>query len=1597
MKKKYLFLLLIGIIGSLTYVLANGTAVPTELSRPSSLQEQVKQKPKMSVKKHPVNRPKVYQPKLMYGFLIYDDYLDLGFVSFNLNDLSSLSLVDEENFDYVNSNNVTAGAFADGSYYYWNANEDMQSIEFCKYDFTNKKKTSLSNYYEDNVQVIKARDMSYDYSTQAMYALVEYSKDNYYDQFLARVELTKGKAIDSIRMDPCYALASSYDGKLYGITTLGNLVEISKETGKQKVVVETGIYIDTRNRQSMEFDHTDGSLYWACYTEKHEGRLIRFNLEDHTFADLGTLGGNAQMVGLYIPFVRNNLDSPDQATGLSVVADAQGKAEADISWVNPGVTLNGDPLTSISKVELFRNDVLIKTFATVTPGGEMSFHDTNVPNGYNNYKIVAHNDIGEGIPATCISFVGHDVPEAVINPALTKINDTTAKIIWEAPRTGSAGGWISSDITYNIVRMPDSILIKKSLAATEYIDDNLVDLKTYYYRIEPETMDGKGIFAETNHVLIGEACLLPYQSYFGEPDESNLWTVIDANGDGRKWEFQTSSIFFGKGVAVGYTGRGSDEWLISSPIRLENEKAYELFLDGRLFREDSIRIEITIGKGITAEDQNITVRQYWITSSKGWSTMKMKLPKMPAGDYNVGIHLTDTRGEDEIPFTLQVSNFRMTTTVASSVRGIIKYRNEPEEGVLVGVRQGEENITSVKTNKEGRYDIPYLLPGTYKLIVSKTKYATIEEEITLQEDEDIDKNFILTSLELYKLQGKVLDTRNNPVGEAEIRLDGYHRYKTFTKEDGSFEIANIYEGDNYKLSVYKSKCEQISRDINIREDMVLDDVKLSDALLLPEEVSAKVNVDNSIAVVEWQEPVANKTYRYDDGKTIGVRGWTSSSYVGVFGVVYRQPADLNKLSWFTVEDGYRDHDNLDVFIFDLDENGNPVADKILYYKQDVANIPGQWIVHELVEAVHCPNGFYVALSCEGFLSLGCDDGEGEDYPFRKGTVCASSDYENESLFYVEEQQNDYANNLMLRAEGVPIGSTYERKSIAGTQSAKVRIFSKEKGVATGGNRIVFRPLTAPLSTEETGEEKVVAVDNYHPSYNVYRFKEIDEEVVENWTLLTLEPTDLLTYADHSFGTLEKGFYKYAVKAVYTNNRISEPGLSDKVGKDVYSMVSLTISTNVEGVNGEGAYVELKNSDNTYSGKADVSGTLIFANILKGNYKLSVCLPNHEDYVADVDYSQNNEYGTTVLLKEKVSTPTNLEVRATDQNDECLFTWNGFDIYDDFESYNDFSINPEGEIAWSYVDGDDVHTLILATSASDIVYPGVGDKMAYIVFNPYKTKPSLANTDLLPYSGDKFLACIAAMRPYANDDYIISPEIPNTADDFYLTFQAKSYGASGKGCDKMRVGYSFYSKELTDFNWLTEEPVDVAGEWTHYSYKIPAGARYVTINCVSQGQLVFMLDDIYIGSLPEHMPKASKTVGVKAGGHSYEVYLDGEKIATQSENTYLFTKLTEGKHKAGVKAVYTTGASELVEIEFNVLTGITNAADDLLMIYPNPAKERLYIRGDYDYVKIYNLTGSVVGIYEPGGYLDISQLVDGVYMVELQNGDQAKVVKLVVGE
>ena len=77
-----------------------------------------------------------------------------------------------------------------------------------------------------------------------------------------------------------------------------------------------------------------------------------------------------------------------------------------------------------------------------------------------------------------------------------------------------------------------------------------------------------------------------------------------------------------------------------------------------------------------------------------------------------------------------------------------------------------------------------------------------------------------------------------------------------------------------------------------------------------------------------------------------------------------------------------------------------------------------------------------------------------------------------------------------------------------------------------------------------------------------------------------------------------------------------------------------------------------------------------------------------------------------------------------------------------------------------------------------------------------------------------------------------------------------------------------------------------GNWTEYKYTIPAEAKYITINCVSNNIFVFMVDDIFIGvELPEGVDLNNMKENI-----SFEVYLDGEKINTTQQSNYLFLSL-----------------------------------------------------------------------------------------------------------
>lgn len=86
--------------------------------------------------------------------------------------------------------------------------------------------------------------------------------------------------------------------------------------------------------------------------------------------------------------------------------------DCTVAFNAPTLTVNGDALQNISKIDLIRNGTLIHTFKAPTPGESLTHTDVNAPTGETNYTLIPYNEGGEGLRTSIDTFIGQDLPAA---------------------------------------------------------------------------------------------------------------------------------------------------------------------------------------------------------------------------------------------------------------------------------------------------------------------------------------------------------------------------------------------------------------------------------------------------------------------------------------------------------------------------------------------------------------------------------------------------------------------------------------------------------------------------------------------------------------------------------------------------------------------------------------------------------------------------------------------------------------------------------------------------------------------------------------------------------------------------------------------------------------------------------------------------------------------------------------------------------------------------------------------------------------------------------------------------------------------------------
>ncbi len=297
------------------------------------------------------------------------------------------TVIKKSNFD----TKLYAGEYYMGT---WYANDDDNTLY--AFDAQTSEYTSIST----NEWVT---EMAYDYTTSTMYGMKDF---DLYGINLNNGVYTKIGTLTGLGANKLLALAIDLNGNMYGVShTDGIFYAINKTSLHCTPIGSTGL--PSNLIQSMGFDHNTGQLYWA-QCGAYEGNHF-CSIDVNTGAATVLTDNTGVMTGFFIPYIQNP-EVPHAPTNAEVTPVSL-DLEAELSWTNPTTTLDGNPLTNITKIVVCRNDEIIKEFTNPAPGENMSFTDKTVPySGHHYYTIYAVNEYGSGKTATVNTVIGDFCP-----------------------------------------------------------------------------------------------------------------------------------------------------------------------------------------------------------------------------------------------------------------------------------------------------------------------------------------------------------------------------------------------------------------------------------------------------------------------------------------------------------------------------------------------------------------------------------------------------------------------------------------------------------------------------------------------------------------------------------------------------------------------------------------------------------------------------------------------------------------------------------------------------------------------------------------------------------------------------------------------------------------------------------------------------------------------------------------------------------------------------------------------------------------------------------------------------------------------------------
>jgi hypothetical protein len=690
-----------------------------------------------------------------------------------------------------------------------------------------------------------------------------------------------------------------------------------------------------------------------------------------------------------------------------------------------------------------------------------------------------------------------------------------------------------------------------------------------------------------------------------------------------------------------------------------------------------------------------------------------------------------------------------------------------------------------------------------------------------------------------------------------------------TGDDGTYSFT--LDGGTYNVGFTKTGYQSVTVDnqVVVAGNVLAVDAQMYEVPYAPNTVVATVNALDTQCDVVWNQAEGPYEILYDDGSAENFAAWA-------------QPGNMNAVKFTPM--GYPS--TVTGGKFYVGDGNFPVGGNIMGAPFMVAvkddngpgGMPGTtldsvpasvtnygWVVVEGLNAEITSGNFYLVMvqgsPAPNCAPVGVDQTPPTSFKSYTRNVGAGG------IWTVSPYQD-----LMMRA--ILVGSPSGDAPLAETPVKQYPVkqpgmFSVTSPVALAG--FEGKQTYAPAEGIQTD-----ALDHY----KIWRLSGFDPNgPVSAGTFTQLPDAVTTSYADGGtvWAGLSQGWYAYGVAAVYPSGDVSDTVYSNIVGHKM--LFSVTVNVSLCDGSSAGAIVTLVGSEypfETYTAVVPVSGQVIFPEVWRGHYALSVHKGGSVDYLITVNITSNSVYD--VIMDELKFKPRNLYVDDL----TLVANWEEpLSVIAD-ENFEGATFPPDG---WQ------------ATSQGEGWFGSTNGGSSFWSI-PTHTKYAVANDD---GAGSTNNGCC---------DYLITPAYDLTgAPSYVLSFQSYFTGAFSQSASlemSTDAGTTW-----TVINNIAPNP----GSWAQIdvdlsAYSGPAGLSQVwfAFHANDNGTWAsgWAVDDVKLSS-----------GGIPILG--YAIFLDGTLVYQPiAETTYTFDPaiINYGQtYEAGVASIYCSGFSELDTYRF----------------------------------------------------------------------------------